>query len=153
MSQTNSKKRNRTFQVILCYKENKQGSVVEDLISRKEHSSEFTEHVLYVFVELWDVITNPITYVRKVKLREIKPLAEGQRARCWESLNVHRPVLTAFLEQRLFYVLQMSARMIPSSIPEFLAFSLSLFFLKLFIWYWSGSSDSKEFACNVGDLG
>ena len=52
MSQMNSKKRNRTFQVILCYKKSKQGSVVEDLISRKEHSSEFTEHVLYVFVEL-----------------------------------------------------------------------------------------------------
>ena len=75
---------------------------------------------------------NPITYVRKVKLREIKPLAEGQRARCWESLNVRCPVLTTFLEQRLFYLLQMSARMIPSPIPEFLAFSLSFFLNFLF---------------------
>ena len=74
-------------------------SKAEDLNSGKEHSSEFTEHVLCVFVELWDVIMNPTAYVRKMKLREIKPLAEGQRAKRWESLNARHPVLTALLEQ------------------------------------------------------
>ena len=71
---------------------------------------------------------NPTAYVRKMKLREIKPLAEGQRAKCWESVNTRRPVLTAFLGQRLFnvcyHLLQMSARMIPSPVllPSLLFF-------------------------------
>ena len=79
---------------------------------------------------------NPTADVRKMKLREIKPLAEGQRAKCWESVNARHPVLTAFLEQRLFnvcyHLLQMSARMIPSPVPDFLACSFFFFLNFLF---------------------
>ena len=83
---------------------------------------------------------NPTAYVRKMKLREIKPLAEGQRAKCWESVNTRRPVLTAFLGQRLFnvcyHLLQMSARMIPSPVPDFLAcFFFFLTFYLLLEWW------------------
>ena len=100
-------------------------SKAEDLNSGKEHSSDFTEHVLYVFVELWDVIMNPTAYVRKMKLREIKPLAEGQRAKCWENLNARHPVLTALLEQSVSQNDTLSCSWLPN-LPFFFFFTFYL---------------------------